>query len=260
MKKKVEKTTYFFVDESGDPTFYDRDGKLIVGNEGISKILILGFIKTEDPKSIRHALIALQNQLSNDEYLQGIPSLEKSLVAFHAKDDCAEVKQAVYKTIVNLEFSAELIVARKIENIFKKMHHRKEAEFYDDLVAKLFQNKLHMSSLNEVYFAVRGSRLRQKPLKEAIGKAVAGFEKKWKIKINSKINVYPQRPSGEPCLQVIDYINWVIQRAYVKGDMRFFKFIEEKISYLVDIYDTKKYPKNFYSRKNKFDVSKISPL
>ncbi len=107
MKKRVEKTTYFFVDESGDPTFYDRDGKLIVGNEGISKILILGFIKTENPKSIRHALITLQDQLAKDEYLQGIPSLEQSLVAFHAKDDCAEVRQVVYKTIIKLEFSAE---------------------------------------------------------------------------------------------------------------------------------------------------------
>lgn len=260
MKKKSEKTTYFFVDESGDPTFYDKKGKLIVGSEGNSKILILGFIKTEDPKSIRQALAKLQNELSKDEYLQGIPSLEKSLIAFHAKDDCAEVKQAVYKTIISLDFTAELIVARKIENIFKKTHHRNETEFYDDLVAKLFQNKLHISSLNEIYFSVRGSRLRQKPLEEAIKKAVSRFEEKWKVKIDSQINIYPQRPSGEPCLQVIDYINWAVQRAYVKGDMRFYKFIEDKISYLVDIYDTEKYPKNFYNKKNKFDIQKTSPL
>lgn len=260
MKKKAEKTTYFFVDESGDPTFYDRNGKLIIGNEGNSKILILGFIKTENPKLIRQTLTALRDQLSKDEYLQGIPSLQKSLIAFHAKDDCAEVKQAVYKTIVSLDFTAEIIVARKIENIFKKKHHRKESEFYDDLVTKLFQNKLHMSSLNEIYFSVRGSCLRQKPLEEAIEKAVTKFEEKWKIKIDSKINIYPQRPSGEPCLQVVDYINWAVQRAYVKGDMRFYRFIEDKISYLVDIYDTEKYPKNFYNRRNKFDIQKISPL
>ena len=260
MKKKVEKTTYFFVDESGDPTFYDRNGMLIVGNEGTSKILILGFIKTEDPKAIRQALTTLRDQLAKDTYLQGIPSLEKSLVSFHAKDDSAEVKQAVYKTIVNLDFSAELIVARKIENIFKKKHNRKETEFYDNLVAKLFQNKLHISSQNEIYFAVRGSRLRQKPLEEAIEKAVLNFEEKWKVKIDSKINIYPQSPSGEPCLQVADYVNWAIQRAYIKVDMRFYKFIEDKVSYLVDIYDTDKYPKNFYNRKNKFGVAKISPL
>ncbi|MCL5784453.1 MAG: DUF3800 domain-containing protein [Patescibacteria group bacterium] len=260
MKKKIEKITYFFVAESGDPTFYDRNGRLIVGNEGTSKILILGFIKTEDPKAIRQALTTLRDQLAKDAYLRGIPSLEKSLVSFHAKDDCAEVRQAVYKAIVNLNFSAELIVARKIENIFKKKHNRKESQFYDDLVAKLFQNKLHTSSQNEIYFAVRGSRLRQKPLEEAIEKAVKSFEEKWKVKIDSKISIYPQSPSGEPCLQLIDYVNWAIQRAYIKRDMRFYKFIEDKVSYLVDIYDTDKYPKNFYNRKNKFDITKISPL
>lgn len=220
----------------------------------------MGFIQTEDPKSIRNELTKLTDQLTKDEYLKGIPSLQKSLTAFHAKDDSAEVKQAVYKAIVNLNFSVELIVARKIENIFKKRHNRKETEFYDDLITRLFQNKLHTSSLNEIYFAVRGSRERQKPLEDAIQKAVSSFEEKWKVKIDSQINIYPQRPSGEPCLQVIDYINWAVQRAYIKNDMRFYKFIEDKISYLVDIYDTDKYPKNFYNRKNKFDVTKISPL
>ncbi len=28
---------YFFVDESGDPTFYDKRGNLIVGEQGCSK-------------------------------------------------------------------------------------------------------------------------------------------------------------------------------------------------------------------------------
>jgi hypothetical protein len=34
-------TQYFFVDESGDPTFYDEDGNLIVGQEGCAPILLL---------------------------------------------------------------------------------------------------------------------------------------------------------------------------------------------------------------------------
>lgn len=260
MKKLQDKTTHFFVDESGDPTFYDAKGNLIVGKEGASKILLLGFIKTDNSVTIRKELEKLRKDLSEDKYLQGIPSLLKSLSSFHAKDDSPEVKQAVYKTIVGLKFSAEIIVARKIQNIFNKTHHRNENEFYDDLVSKLFQNKLHTSSLNEIYFAVRGSRLRQQPLENAIKKAVESFESKWKTKVTSKINIYPQSPSGEPCLQVADYINWAVQRAIVKRDMRFYKFIEDKISYLVDIYDTDKYPKNFYNRRNKFDVDKISPL
>lgn len=50
MKKVINETNYFFVDESGDPTFYDRYGRLIINNkEGVSPILILGFVKTANP-------------------------------------------------------------------------------------------------------------------------------------------------------------------------------------------------------------------
>jgi len=260
MKKLQDKTSYFFVDESGDPTFYDRYGNLILGKEGVSKTLILGFIKTDNPKPIRQALEKLKNSIAKDKYLQGIPSLEKTLVAFHAKDDCPEVRERVFRKIVELDFTAEIFVARKIPAIFNKRHHRKESEFYDDLVCKLFENKLHLAKYNEIFFAVRGTRTRQKPLEEAIKKAIGIFERKWKTKVKSSVKINPHRPSGEPCLQVIDYINWAVHRAFEKGEMRFYKFVEEKVVYLVDIYDTANYPKNFYNQKNRFEINKISPL
>mgnify|MGYP000103162042 CR=1 FL=1 len=260
MKQAKTETNYFFVDESGDPTFYDNQGRLIIGKEGVSQILILGFVKTENPKPIRLELENLRKKIANDNYLQGIPSLKKSLIAFHAKDDCPEVREKVFRLIVKLDFTAELFVARKNLNIFNKRHHRNENEFYDDLISKLFENKLHLAKKNEIYFAVRGSKTRQVPLRQAIEKAAQKFESKWNKKIESVTNLYPQSPSGEPCLQVIDYINWAVQRAFIKKEMRFYKFVEDKIKYLVDIYDTDKYPKNFYSSRNKFDINKISPL
>jgi len=36
MKSPKEESLYFFVDESGDPTFYDKQGNLIVGQAGCS--------------------------------------------------------------------------------------------------------------------------------------------------------------------------------------------------------------------------------
>ena len=59
MKKPIESANYFFVDESGDPTFFDRYGNLIVGQEGCSPVLILGFIETTSPGAVRHALAEL---------------------------------------------------------------------------------------------------------------------------------------------------------------------------------------------------------
>lgn len=66
MKKKNSQTTYFFVDEAGDPVFYNRYGKNIVGNEGCSKILMLGFIRTDDPAILRKGVLEIKNQIEND--------------------------------------------------------------------------------------------------------------------------------------------------------------------------------------------------
>lgn len=260
MQTKTNKKMYFFVDEAGDAVFYNKYGRCIVGDEGCSKILLLGFIKTEKPEELRGAIAELQKNIAKDKYLEMVPSLKKTLISFHAKNDCPEIREKFYKLIVNLDFKAEFVVARKIESIFRKKHKGKENIFYDDLIAKLFQNKLHLAEESSIYFAVRGNKTRQEPLEAAIKDAIGIFENKWNIKIDSKINIYPQSPSGEPCLQIADYMNWAVQRALIKREDRYLKFVEEKISYLADVYDFDNYPKNFYNRKNKFDLIKTSPL
>jgi hypothetical protein len=120
MKSKAQKTNIFFVDESGDPTFYDRYGNLIVGKEGCSKILILGFIKTEEPERLREALNVVHAEVIADKYLQNIPSFKNSSQFFHAKDDCPEIREKVFKAIVDLPFKAQFFVGRKIESLFRK--------------------------------------------------------------------------------------------------------------------------------------------
>lgn len=260
MKKTVKETRYYFVDESGDSVFYDSEGKLILGQPGVSPLLILGFIRTTNPQAIRQQLELLRTDILHDLYLKGIPSISKTAEAFHAKDDCPEVREKVFKLISTLDFSAEIYVARKIENIFVKRHHHNENEFYDDLISKLFENKLHVAAENKIYFSVRGNRQRQAPIEQAILTAKNKFEAKKHTTITTAITIQAQTPNGEPCIQVIDYVNWAIQRAYLKREMRFLSVIEGKVKYLVDIYDTDNYPNNFYSNANKFDINKISPL
>lgn len=260
MQKAENKTTYFFVDEAGDPIFYNKFGQIIVGKEGCSKILLLGFIKTMDPEKLRKEILKLRGEIVKDKYLQGVPSMEKTLRSFHATDDIPEIREKVFKLITQLNFTAEFIIARKKEEIFQKRHNKKENIFYDDLIAKLFENKLHKTEKNVIYFAVRGSKPRQAPLNDAIQTAILMFEKKWKTKVNSEIVIFPQTPSGEPCLQITDYMNWAVQRVFQKGEDRYVKFVQDKISYLVDLYDFDNYPRNFYNRKNQFDINKISPL
>ncbi len=152
MKKPKNCSSYFFVDESGDPTFYDAKGNFIV-NEGSSPLLILGLIETQKPHSLRQAILDLQQQVISDGYLQKIPSISKTAVAFHAKNDSPEIRYLFYKLIKQLDFKAQFIVARKIEKVFRNDFKANENEFYDHLVTRLFRDVLHRYRHNHIYFS-----------------------------------------------------------------------------------------------------------
>jgi hypothetical protein len=128
---------WFFVDESGDPTFYDEAGNLIVGQAGCAPILLLGFVEMSDPQVIRQAVLALQAEIVNDPYFQGFHSIQRTAVAFHAKDDLPEIRYRFFKLIAALDVKAQFVVARKIERVFRGTFHARENEFYDHLVTKL---------------------------------------------------------------------------------------------------------------------------
>ncbi len=260
MKKAKPGRTWFFVDESGDPTFYDRKGKLIVGQPGCSPILILGLIETQAPEPQRQAILALQQQVVHDPYFQDFPSIKRTAVAFHAKDDLPEIRYQFFKLLATLDFRAQFIVARKTESVLRNRFQAQENAFYDHLVAQLFQNLLHRYEHNSIYFAKRGSRDRQAPLSNAIQRGIERFEKKWGAQVRTTFKVQAQTPVGEPCLSVVDYMNWAVYRAFTRGEMRYYRAVEERVSLLVDPCDKAKYGQNYYSRKNPFDIRKITPL
>lgn len=261
MKQPTENPIFYFVDEAGDPVFYNAKGDMIVGSEGCSKILTIGYIRTTNPEPIRKALDNVRNEIRRDTYLKSIPSVQKSLKYFHAKDDCPEVREKVYKTIRTLKFKSEFIVARKNEQRFKTMHLGKEGVFYNDLVTRLFESRMHISKVTKIYYAVRGNKVRQAPLSEAIQAAKLSFERDHETKIATLVDVLPQAMTGEPCLQVADYMLWALQRAYTKNETRYLDYIKDRVSFIWDVYDTRLPRKlNRYHSRNKFDVTKISPL
>ena len=260
MKKAAPAPIFYFVDESGDPTFYDRKGNLIVGQPGCSTLLILGWVEIKEPEPLRQAMLKLQSELVNDPDFKGFPSINRTKIAFHAKDDLPEIRYSFYKMIATFDFRAQFIVARKIESVFRSNFHSNENEFYDHLITQIFEGKLHSHDHCHIYFAKRGSRNRQAPIEAAIQRSIHLFERKWKTTIKTQISVQAQTPVGEPCLSIIDYLNWAIYRTFTKGEMRYFDSIKEKVSLLIDIYDFANYPHNWYNKKNPFDINKITPL
>lgn len=260
MKKPNAESSYFFVDESGDPTFYDRKGNLIVGQEGCSTLLILGLVEIRDPIPLRRAILSLQSEIVNDPYFSGVPSIQQTKIAFHAKDDVPEVRYRFYNLLAELDFRAQFVVARKIERVFRNNFHSKENEFYDHLITQLFDGKLHKHASNFIFFAKRGSRSRQVPIANAIEKSIHIFETKWNTTVNTETVVQAQSPAGEPCLSIVDYMNWAVFRAFTRKEMRYFETVRNKVGLLIDLYDTVKYPQNWYSKKNPFHANKITPL
>lgn len=260
MKENIYLNNYFFVDESGDTTFYNRNGQWIVGTEnGASPILLMGFIRTTEPDFLRRKLNELKKDLLSDSYLKDIPSMKKTKVAFHAKDDCPEVRYKVFTLLKDLPFTCNIVVARKTEKVFNKFNGNTQ-DLYDSLITHLFKNVLQLSNNNYIYIATRGSKKRQLPLEEAIHNSILYTEAKLNHTVSSTQKILPQTPSGEVCLQIVDYCNWAVQRAFLKGDMRYYKFLQEKFGLIVDLYDYKPNWKNFYNKKNPFDINKISPL
>jgi len=259
MKAPHTHDCWFFVDESGDPTFYDSKGNLILG-QGCSNILILGFIKTTNPIALREKIIDFHSNIVLIPEYQNIPSLKKTKIALHAKDDYNKIRDAFFEFLVDLDFSAQFIVARKIEKVFRNNFQAKEGLFYGHLISQLFERVLHVYQCNHIYFAHRGSTTRQEPLIQAINQAISAFEHRSNRVISTNRFIHAQTPSGEPCLSIIDYMNWAVQRAFVRGDMKYYDIIRSKISLVVDLYEPNTSKSRYYNRKNPFDIKKITPL
>jgi len=263
MKEAEQKALYFFVDESGDPNFYGKGGDIIVGTPGCSRILLLGFVRVEQPDIIRECLSELQDQIAREQYLQDIPSIRKTKIAFHAKDDCPEVRMMVYKTLAQQDFAAQVIVARKIERMFRSRYKGSRDKFYEDLVGKLFQNETHKAEINNIVFSKRGNKIQQHTMRAAIVAGVDRFRQKWGTDISTQLNIETLSSSHDFMLQVVDYTNWAVQRAFEKGEMRYFNFLRNKYELVLDLFDKKNYAGggNFYNRdKNPFEIKKASPL
>ena len=264
MKQATSEHRYFYVDETGDPSFYGKGRKLIVGNEGCSRTFIVGFLRTSTPHAIREAFAHLRTTLAADRYLEEIPSMQKTRLAFHANNDCPEVRKAVFECLDNLDFSVQVVVARKLEHVFQSKHGSSQDAFYNDLTSHLFERQLHLASENTILFARRGDKTKQHALRAAVEAGVAAFRRKYPGAASTIVNVETAYSSEEPLLQAADYVLWAVQRAFERREMRYFDFIRSKVELVWDIYDFNTLNSRgqvMYTRKsNPFDIEKASPL
>jgi len=123
---------YYFVDEAGDGTLFDRKGRVIIGNEGCSSFFILGLLDVLNPVLLERDMKTLREKLLSDPYFEGVPSMKpeakKISLAFHAKDDLPEARRVSAPVSARLADIAVLLRSnsgyfgyhRTFENVFIK--------------------------------------------------------------------------------------------------------------------------------------------
>ncbi|HRW25209.1 MAG TPA: DUF3800 domain-containing protein [Spirochaetia bacterium] len=260
MQKTQDVKMYFYVDESGDPAIMARKGKNLLSTGMVSKTFMVGYVETADPHSITRSLNALRTEIGEDAYFADVPSISSTLRAFHANKDCSEVRERVFRLLRQSDIKAYVIVARKSEALFRKKFDLKTAKLYEYLVSKLFENRLHKYRYIDLYFAAMGNTVREHTMRHAIDNAVETFKEKWGRENESDIRIFVQQASQIPMLQVIDYILWTVNRAYERGDFRYYRYMKDKISLVQDIFDLEKYPRTYYTPDNPLEAIKMSPI
>lgn len=254
-RKEDISTLHRYLDEAGDTTFFGKGKVNIVGQNGVSKCFILGVVKFKEPlKEIRQKVLDLQQTVCGDPYFNEVPSIQKKIVKggyyFHATDDVPEVRKVFYDYIKTINCSFEAVVGRKIMGIYINKHNGKESEFYADLLSHLIKNKLNKGGKLILDVASRGNSTKNHNLQSALQKAITRNSKRGKpVATNVVFNV--QNHLTEPLLNVADYFCWSIQRLFERGETRYYNFLNDQISLVVDLYDTANYKNsgNYYTVK-----------
>lgn len=66
---------YCFIDECGDPAFYGKGKRLLVGTAGYQPLLIMGMIETDNRKALSKAVREFSESILQDVLFRSIPSV-----------------------------------------------------------------------------------------------------------------------------------------------------------------------------------------
>jgi len=261
----------YYVDETGDMTFFTKRGGPVIfdgNNKSVSRFFILGVLKIkEDLKPLEDKFEALRKELLQDPFLKRVPSLKKTKVAFHAKDDCAIVRREVFKLLRGLDSSVHAIVLRKEDRLKEsialyqlknKTTHFCEKEIYADLTKRIFKNLLPKEGKCDIVFSQRGKTFTTASLTEAIERAKINFFNSHHIEIKGDITPIHGTPSHYIGLQIIDYYLWALKKLYEDSESEFFEIVRDKFKFIIDLDDTRNKPYGeYYCQSNKITVERI---
>lgn len=229
-------TTYLFIDESGDPSFFGKGKKLLLGNEGFQPLLMLGALELENKKEIRRQVIDFQEDIKKDVLFNSISSIaENPNWYLHAKNDSPDVRTKFFELIRSMEgIKCKIVLGRKRLNVFQDKHNGLESEFYFDMIYHLLKGNINDSAQTyRLFLAARNANSVTK-FSDVVEKVI----KQANTPIDYKCNIVSSVDTPE--LSIIDYLLWALQRYIYKGEARCFFALQTKFEFIVDLYDFEK--------------------
>lgn len=231
---------------------------------------MLGILDVPEPEKLDLLLNDLRQDLLNDPYFRNVPSMQaeqrKTALAFHATDDPPEVRRevfAVLKQQTDLRFFAivrdKFGVLREI-GMYKNKRYQPNL-LYDQLVSRLFKDRLHKDDEYTINFATRGRSDRTRALEDALKLARRRFENKWQIRSDAPIHIQNMPASQKGCLQAVDYMLWALQRCYERREERFIDYVWSLCHLVHDVDDRRKNKYGvYYSQKTPLHVENLALL
>jgi hypothetical protein len=258
VKSDAPVTKHYFVDESGDGVLFNRNGRPLLLDPGIPQFFMMGLLDVAEPDTLQQDMDALRRRLTADPYFAGVPSMKpearKTALAFHAKDDVAEVRREVYALLLRHELRFTAVVKR-MRAVLTYVTSRNQADpkyryhpddLYDLTVRRLFRQRLHAHDIYDIWFARRNKSDRTRVLASTLVAVRDGFCEKLQVPARSQIVVRSANLEDHAGLQAADYFLWAIQRAYERGEDRFVKLMWPKIALVQDVDDQREKPYGRY--------------
>jgi hypothetical protein len=269
--KAVPSVRHYYVDEAGDSTLFNHNGKVLVGTLGCSSHFFIGLLSSFEPVALESDLKALNIFVLADPSIKWRGRYKKPERGFHANDDLPEVRDMVFSLLIKQKFKFFAVVKDKLEAVkYVRQRNRTNPEWrydgdklYDSLVSCLFHTRLHKNYDHNVYFASRGHSDRTAALKMALesvqakSKAILNPESTGVMSILNS-----STPFKNANLQAVDYCLWALQRFYVRKEEKYLQLIWPFVSVIreMDSKTGKKQGEHYSKKKHPFGVLNLSKI
>ena len=101
----INECSLFYVDESGDLTFFAKSKPAKLDGINYSKTFMIGVVRIKsDINEVQDAFDNLRTSLVNDPFVCKIPSAKKLTKMFHEKNDSDIVRREVFNLIKKFDF------------------------------------------------------------------------------------------------------------------------------------------------------------